>query len=431
MERGGDLSNRRRKLAARLLETLEMRRLLSAASIPLPVIPAGTFDITTFGATIGAADNSTDIQAAISAASAQGGGTVLVPAGKFLSGPITLANNINLEINGELEMLAKATWPDASTAFITASSGMHDIEISGTGKIDGQGAGWWTSPNSTRPHEVVMSNVSTVLITGIELQNSPKEHIAIQNASTDVRIDGIEIATSGTSPNTDGMDLSGTHEIVENCKISDGDDNVAIGASHPGTTGPETADITVTNCSFGFGHGVSIGSSTDGGIRNFVVSNCTFRDTTNGIRLKTDNTSGGLVQDLTYTHLTMHGVANPILISSYYTGGGIENPSPPDSATASPVTSTTPFWKDIKIDGLVATRVPNYAAVIFGRPEAPIMDMTISNVTMSARAGFVFCFATGITFGSNCDVTTTISRPVLTFDASVIGSLQQAPLNIE
>src|SRR5882724_8771288 len=60
------------------------------ATVPLPGIPSGTYNITSYGASTGSADNAIAIQNTINAASAAGGGTVQVPSGTFLSGPVTM-----------------------------------------------------------------------------------------------------------------------------------------------------------------------------------------------------------------------------------------------------------------------------------------------------------------------------------------------------
>jgi polygalacturonase len=404
------------RASASIIESLDARLLLSTALIPLPDIPGNVFFITDFGATTSSANNAADIQAAIAAASAAGGGTVVVPTGKFLSGPIVLTNNINLEIDGELQMLSMADYPSASTNFITNTSNAHDIEISGTGLIDGQGAQWWGQ--STRPREIALDDVTRVLITGIRLQNPPKQHIAISGISTDIRIDDVTIHTASTSPNTDGIDLAGSHIIVENCNISDGDDNVAIGAGTTGATQPQTYDISVVNNIFGFGHGVSIGSGTREGVRNILVSHDTFTDTTNGIRLKSDNLSGGLVQNLTYSHLNMHGVQNPILISSWYSGGGINNPDPPSSAPTDPVTSTTVIWKNIDFDHITAVRASNACGTIFGRPESPVQNVTFNDVSIDGRIGLQIAYAENVTITDTNTFSTQLGDPLATYSVT-------------
>ena len=89
-----------------ILGTIMVSNLGAFANPTLPIIPSGTYNITSYGALTSSADNATAIQNAINAASAAGGGTVQVPSGTFLSGPITMKNKINLNL------ASGATLPD-------------------------------------------------------------------------------------------------------------------------------------------------------------------------------------------------------------------------------------------------------------------------------------------------------------------------------
>ena len=114
----------------------------------MPIIPGERFNITQYGAIgDGQATNTTAIQTAINAAEAAGGGIVEVPAGIFLSGPIQLASRINLRVekNAVLRMLPLGKYPGGTVDpanFISGAS-LHDVAISGSGTIDGQGIPWW------------------------------------------------------------------------------------------------------------------------------------------------------------------------------------------------------------------------------------------------------------------------------------------------
>src|SRR5580698_5205004 len=101
------------------LAGLLLAGLCAQANPTLPSIPSGTYNITSYGASTSSANNAAAIQKAINAAAAAGGGTVQVPSGTFLSGPINLTNKINLNLasGATLEMLAYGTWP-GNTPFI-------------------------------------------------------------------------------------------------------------------------------------------------------------------------------------------------------------------------------------------------------------------------------------------------------------------------
>jgi polygalacturonase len=112
--------------------------------------------------------NTAAIQKTIDAASAAGGGTVLIPAGRFLTGPLTLASQINLHLEAEAFLLISddmANHPVAQRRYqdCISVSGAHDIEISGKGTIDGQGKAWWTAFRSdpSMTHRPTWSNFKT------------------------------------------------------------------------------------------------------------------------------------------------------------------------------------------------------------------------------------------------------------------------------
>ena len=111
-------------------------------------------------------------------------------------------------------------------------------------------------------------------------------------------VSNVTILAPPGSPNTDAIDPSSCKNVlITRCRIDVGDDNVAIKSSHK-VFGREFAseDITVTDCTFLHGHGVSIGSDTSGGVKNLLVKNCTFNGTTSGIRIKSGRDRGGRVK---------------------------------------------------------------------------------------------------------------------------------------
>jgi polygalacturonase len=380
------------------------------ATVPLPSIPSGTYNITSYGASTGSANNATAIQNAINAASTAGGGTVQVPSGTFLSGPITMKSKVNLNLasGATLKMLAYGTWP-GNTVFISGSS-LTDVEISGSGTIDGQGAAWWAAfvSNSSllRPQEVSLGNSTRVEITGIHLQNSPEEHIWVKG-DTDVTITGITInTTASNAKNTDGIDISATDAYLANDTLNCGDDNIAMGGKY----------IDIESCTFGVGHGCSIGSITQNGVSFVTVHGCTFSGTTSGIRLKSERGRGGTVQYLAYNNNTMTSVQNPVWISSWYP----TDPSNPMTVTSSNVTSTTPIWKHIKIQSLTATGSSN-GGTLFGLPEEYVSDVTFNNVKISATTGMKIYYANSIVFTNGSSVTVSSGNPVTIWDATVTG----------
>ena len=380
------------------------------APVTLPNIPGGTFNITSYGASTGSGNNATAIQNAINAAATAGGGTVQVPSGTFLSGPIHLTNRVNLNLasGSTLKMLPYGQWP-GNTVFITAQH-CSDIEISGSGTIDGQGAAWWaafaTNSSLLRPQEVSLGSSTRIEITGITLINPPEEHIWVKG-DTNLTVNGIRInTTASNAKNTDGVDISATDAYIVGCNIAAGDDNLAINGKY----------IDIESCTFGVGHGCSIGSITENGVSFVTVHNCAFNGTTSGIRLKSERGRGGTVQYLAYNTNTMTSVQHPIWISSWYPS----DPSNPSTVTVSNVTSTTPIWKHIKIQGLTVSGSSD-AGTIYGLPEEHVSDVTLSHVNISATTGMKIYYANSIVFTNGSSVSVSSGYPVTIYDATVSG----------
>jgi len=247
---------------------------VQAQNIPLPVIPNAVFNITNYGAVgDGKTSDTTAIQKTIDACSAAGGGTVLLPAGNFLTMPIKLASCINLHLNRGAVILISddiANYPVEENRYVDSitASGTHDIEISGEGTIDGQGRVWWAAFRSNsamthRPYLIKLSDCTRLLVTGVTLRNSPMFHLVPQNC-TDVTVQGIHIHSPSDAPNTDGIDPSGWNFLIRDCTIDTGDDNIAIKPIAGRTPGDK--NFAVLNCAFLHGHGMSIGGGSFNGV---------------------------------------------------------------------------------------------------------------------------------------------------------------------
>jgi hypothetical protein len=379
----------------------------ASADPTLPIIPNQTFVITSYGAVgDGITTNTTAIQSAINSANTAGGGTVEVPSGAFLCGPLTFKSSINLQLDSGalLRMLPYDKYPGGIVSpanFINGSS-LHDIEISGTGAIDGQGSPWWPGyKTNNRPVMVNFSACNRVWIRDAAFSNSPSMHFAIKGRAGNVTIENITIAAPSSSDptnpshNTDAIDLAETNAVIRNCNISVGDDNVAVGSS-----ASASADVVITNCTFGDGHGVSIGSFTSGGVSNMTVINCTFNRTDNGIRIKSDNDRGGVVQNLSYLNIGMTNVHFPIQIYSYYNSVGTPSsitPAIAASQTVIPYPTNNPVYRNITFSNIVATAVSGFpAGIIWARPEMPATNITFMRCNLSASKSFDVYSACGV-----------------------------------
>jgi polygalacturonase len=186
-----------------------------------------------------------------------------------------------------------------------------------------------------------------------------------------------------------------------------GDDNVAIKSGHK-VAGREFAceDITVSECTFLHGHGMSIGSETAGGVRNVTVKNCTFENTENGLRIKSDIRRGGIVENISYSDITMTNVDPAITFTCYYMNNSSKDATQPPAAgeTAAPIgAEKIPVYRHVRVTNLTAV-CQKSAGTILGLPESCISNVVFENVRISADSGLTIHNAKGIRF-KNSSVT--------------------------
>src|ERR1700722_7410233 len=203
--------------------------------------------------------------------------------------------------------------------------------IMGDGAIDGRGgepllggtASWWDLAHRAKIEDL-KQNCTRILIVHesdnfilyrITLRNSPNFHVIVEKTNGFTAW-GVKIDTPGTARNTDGIDPSSSSDVsILHSYVRTGDDNVAIKA---GKTGP-SSHITVAHNHFYSGHGMSIGSETNGGVSSVRVSDLTIDGADNGIRIKSDPSRGGLVLDVVYDDVCIRNVRNPIVLTPHYT----------------------------------------------------------------------------------------------------------------
>jgi polygalacturonase len=278
-----------------------------------------------------------------------------------------------------------------------SGSGLSDLEISGTGWIQGQGEPWWpfaSVTGDTRPIMISLSGCNRTLIQFVTLSNSPEFEISIGGKNGNTTVQHVTIrANASEDPvnpghNTDACDVSGTNILVQFNDISVGDDNYTCSG---GTSG-----MLITNNTYGNGHGVSMGSFTSPSISNLTVVNCTFTNTDAGLRIKTDRDRGGFVHDIFYGNLTMTNLQNPILIYTEYTNTtamyrAVDSISPVIAASYPTSTNSakTPYYRNILISNLVGNaKSTRTAGLIWGLPESSISNVTLINVHLAGSKTF-------------------------------------------
>jgi len=349
------------------------------------------------------------IQAAIDACAKQGGGTVRLIAGTYLSAPIVLKSNITLQLDKGATLLGSANHADYPPLvmfhlpdlqpLVSATNAVH-VAITGEGVIDGNGESWWQEARAVRnagvlgaghprPKLIIFDHCRHVRVEGVTIQNSPMWQL-VPYYSDDVVIRNIRVLAPPRSPNTDAIDpFSSSHVVIDHVFADVGDDNIAIKSGPINSPGPDdpTRDVTITDCTFMHGHGLSIGSEIAGGVQNVRAERIHFEGTDNGIRVKSNRDRGNDVSHLFFRDIEMKDVKNALVISEYY-----PKILPPDSETAQPVTRLTPHFHDIVLENMTATGSAMAGAIV-GLPEAPISGVVLRNVKISAKTGLTIAYA--------------------------------------
>ncbi len=396
------------------------------APFPMPALerprfPDRRLDIRDFGAVAGGATlNSAALNSAVEAAAARGGGTVLVPAGRWLTGPITLKSNVNLHLSEGAVLLFSQEFEHYLPPVFTRWEGMEvynysplvyardceNVAITGPGKLDGQGQAWWPWKASQKAaaaklYELVAAGVpaeqrvfgvegglrpsfiqtvgcKNVLIEGVTIENGPMWTIH-PVYSENVIVRDVTVLTEG--PNNDGCNPDSSRNVlIEDSFFSTGDDCVVIksGLNEDGwRVNRPSENIVVRRLRGERGHGgVVIGSEMSGGVRNVWVTDSEFSGTDRGLRIKSMRGRGGVVENVYYEDVKHQDIRLMVLEMTTFYG----------SSTLEPLTQTPPLIRGVHVKN-VSARGAERALDVVGLPELPIQDLSFENVAIASVQG--------------------------------------------
>jgi polygalacturonase len=337
-------------------------RTVSEPAIP-PICSSIEARLKSDGPSLAQADESkldtTRIQKALDACG-KGKGVVLRgdgAANAFLSGPLELREGVTLVVDRGATLFASrdpavfertpgscglvnesgsGCKPLISAQHVRGAGVMGDGVIDGRGgeKLLGKDVTWWDLAEQARtggrqqvPRLIVTDYADNFTIYRITLKNSPNFHI-VYNHGDGFTVWGLKIDTPKRGArNTDGVDPGAESKniTITHSYIRTGDDNVAIKGGTGGVT-----NMTVSHNHFYWGHGMSIGSETNGGVSKIRVFDLSLDGPDNGIRIKSNGSRGGLVHDVVYDDVCVRDSPNPITFDTGYTAAGtVEGNSPP------------------------------------------------------------------------------------------------------
>jgi polygalacturonase len=335
------------------------------------------------------------LQTAIDVCARNGGGTVFLPAGRYLTGSLFMQDHVRLFIDAGATLLGSqnpADYPVTSNRWegreqmtyspLIAGNDLQNISLCGQGTIDGQG-GTLAYP---RPRLIGFSDCRNVTIQGITLVNSPAWTVNPVRCEN-VRIHGLTVINPPDSPNTDGINPDSCRLVrISDCYVSVGDDCITIkaGIQHEQPDLKASCrDIAITNCTLERGHGgVVIGSEMSGGVMNVVISNCILIGTDRGIRFKSRRGRGGTVEHVRVSNVIMDGVLCPFTMNLYYHCGAHGDLTVSDK-NARPVDDGTPTFRHIHFSHISAAGVKTAAGFLYGLAENPLDDITFDDIQIS------------------------------------------------
>jgi polygalacturonase len=276
----------------------------------------------------------------------------------FLSGPLELHTGITLVVDKGTTLFASrdpelfATAPGSCGIVNHERGGCKPLiavrhaanaGVMGEGTIDGRGGekllnknvSWWDLAEQARADGnqqafrlIVADYADNFTLYQITLKNSPNFHVTWDHASG-FTVWALRIDTPQRGArNTDGVDPGdgATNITITHSYIRTGDDNVAIKGGTGGLT-----HMTVSDNHFYWGHGMSIGSETNGGVSAVRVTDLSLDGPDNGIRIKSNGSRGGLTQDVVYDNICVRDSPNPITLDTGYTAAGTPKGNSPPS----------------------------------------------------------------------------------------------------
>jgi polygalacturonase len=410
----------------------------------------------------GETSNTQAIALAIDDCSQDGGGTVRVPAGRFVTGPIRLRSDIRLDISEGAELLFSQDPGDYLPPVFSRYEGMefygyspliyangcHDIAITGKGLIDGRGQAWWdwkrwqqastkrlyalsdagtpveervfgTIEDGLRPSLIQFVNCQRIWLEGFTVKNGPMWTIH-PLYSKDILIRDVIVTTEG--PNNDGIVIDSSKNVsIERVHLDTEDDAIVIksGVDKDGQrVGIPSENIVIRDCSVGRGNGgVVIGSEMSGGVRNVSVARCHFDGTKRGFRMKSAPGRGGIVENIWVEDIDMENIlAEAIFLNMFYDSKNVVRPT----------TMDPPIFRRIFFKNITCSQA-NDAVSIVGASDSFIQDISFQDLRMRSRNGISIRNVAEARF-ENIEVRTT-NRPSVSL-SSVRGAIFNNPTQI-
>ncbi|MEA3188981.1 MAG: hypothetical protein QOD99_2811 [Chthoniobacter sp.] len=386
-----------------------------------PEFPKNFVSIREHGAVEGGTAMNTEVfRKAIEACSTKGGGQVVVPAGKWLTGAIHLKSNINLHLEEGAEIIFSDKREDYLPPVFVRNGGIElynyspliyardceNIAVTGPGILNGNGKAWWdkvksethqsfemaeqgvpvekrifgTPEAAIRPSFVSFIHCKNVLMEGFTITSGPAwtlHPVYCEN----IIIRRVHLDTHG--PNNDGMDPDSCKNLlVEYCTFTTGDDCMVLksGYNEDGwRVNKPTENVVMRHCTGKEGHGgLVIGSEMSGGVRNVFMHDCEFDGTDHAVRIKSRIDRGSFVENVWVENVKARNMKRDVVILNMDYS----------SDKQAIITRKPPMFRDFHFKNITADGAPA-AIIITGVEESPIQGVHFEDMTITSKKGVI------------------------------------------
>jgi polygalacturonase len=300
-------------------------------------LKAQDYNIIDFGAIPdGVSLNTEMIQQAVDDAYNHGGGRVIVPAGRFLSGSIILKTGVELHLEKEAVLLGSTNPAHYRTlsrwkALLMAEDASH-IALTGEGQIDGQGralalhidslfyAGQIDSTDYNFVERRPKYYLRPQVIEFVRVKNIVVKHVTLKNAACwvstydqceNIFIDSVNII-SDAYWNNDGIDISDCKNVrITNCFVNAADDGICLKSHSPKFI---CDSIYIANCTVrSSASAIKFGTVSHGGFTNVRIENIKVYDTFRSA-VALECVDGGVLENIVIDHVQAVNTGNAIFI---------------------------------------------------------------------------------------------------------------------
>lgn len=304
-----------------------------------------------------------------------------------------------LKASEEKNGIPLGTWEgcaDDSFASILTGIGVRNVCIYGEGTVDcnAQAGDWWidhrTKRIARRPKGIFLHTCENIALEGITVCNTPSwnQHPFY---SRHLKYINMNLINPPDSPTTDGIDPESCHDVdIVGVRISVGDDCIAVKSGKIDFARryhTPSSRITIRNCLMEYGHGgVTLGSENSGGIQDVLVTNCIFRQTDRGLRIKSQRGRGNLavIQNITFRNIRMDDVKAPFVINAFYKAGNDEYDRRFVREYQEP-SDLTPVFREFAFEDIFCHNVWYGVGFFLGLPESMLEKVALKNISVSYR----------------------------------------------